>query len=198
MKNKKGKIKNGFTLIELIIALGIFVILISIAIGGFINALRGQRVAVGLMEINDNMGLVLEQMAREIRMGYNFNQAIGAFDELRFQKSLSKFVIYKLINNEIWRAEAGDFTNLDSALALITNPITAENIKIENLDIIACGENLDAISYPLPSCGTGGIFQPRVTLSIRVTGKGKDVYIEKLGVYNEIQTTISSRQYLSP
>lgn len=193
MKNLKTKIKNGFTLIELIIVLGIFVILISIAIGGFINALRGQRVAVGLMEINDNMGLVMEQMAREIRTGYNF---ISAFGELQFKNSKGENVLYKL-NLE------GDDSNpkkysIERAInSAALEPLTAENIKILNFNIVACGKNIDFTSYPLSDCAGGGIFQPRITLSMRITGKGKDVFIEKLGAYNEIQTTISSRQYPS-
>jgi len=180
-KIKKQNNSQGFTLIELIVTLGIFVILISIVIGGFINALRGQRVAVGLMEINDNMGLVLEQMAREIRMGYDFILVSG---ELRFTNSSNKSVSYRLNNNlndpnryAIERDEDGAGFE----------PITADNIKIEKFNVFVCG---------LGGCdGSGGVFQPRITLSMRITGKGKDAYIEKLGAYNEIQTTISSRKY---
>ena len=189
-KIKKQNNSQGFTLIELIVTLGIFVILISIVIGGFINALRGQRVAVGLMEINDNMGLVLEQMAREIRMGYDFILVSG---ELRFTNSSNKSVSYRLNNNlndpnryAIERDEEGAGFE----------PITAENIKIDKFNVFACGQNIDLTDLGVGGCdGSGGVFQPRITLSMRITGKGKDVYIEKLGAYNEIQTTISSRQY---
>ncbi|MEK7636050.1 MAG: prepilin-type N-terminal cleavage/methylation domain-containing protein [Patescibacteria group bacterium] len=189
MKNEKLKIKNGFTLIELIITLGIFVILISIAIGGFINALRNQRTAVGLMEINDNMSLVLEQMAREIRLGYNFISATG---ELQFKNAKGDDVVYKLnldgddSNPKKYSIEKG----INGAPLA---PITAENIKITDFKIYACGENLD--STLLADCPSPNNIQPRITLSLRITGKGKDAYIKTLGVYNEIQTTISSRQY---
>ena len=186
MNNLEIKIKNGFTLIELIITLGIFLILISIAIGGFINALRGQRVAVGLMEINDNMGLVLEQMAREIRTGYDFIPASG---ELQFRNVKGKAVSYKLNNNIIEKGEGPDFASL------IFTPIIAENVKIVDFNIYACGENLD--STLLNDCPSPSNTQPKITLSLKITGKGKDKYIEKLGIYNDIQTTISSRQYPS-
>ena len=192
IREKQNNIR-GFTLIEVIIVLGIFVILISIAIGGFIDSLRGQRVVVGLMEINDNMGLVLEQMSREIRLGYNF---VPAASQLQFQNSKGEDVLYKL-NLEGDDSNPRKYSIERSVNGAVFEPITAENIKIANFNVVVCGENIDFISFPLPNCGAGGIFQPRITLSMRITGKGKDVHIEKLGVYNEIQTTISSRQYPS-
>ena len=192
IREKQNNIR-GFTLIEVIIVLGIFVILISIAIGGFIDSLRGQRVVVGLMEINDNMGIVLEQMSREIRLGYNF---VPAANQLQFQNSKGENVLYKL-NLEGDDLNPKKYSMEKSVNGAAFESITAENIKIANFNVVACGENIDSISFPLSSCGVGGIFQPRITLSMRITGKGKDVHIEKLGVYNEIQTTISSRQYPS-
>ena len=181
---------DGFSLIELVVALGIFVILISIIIGGFINSLRGQRVAVGLMEINDNMGLVLEQMSREIRLGYNF---VPAASQLQFKNSKGDDVLYRL-NLDGDDSNPKRYAIEKSVNGAALEPITAENIKIDKFNVFACGQNINLID--LGGCdGSTDKFQPRITLSIRITGKGKDVYIEKLGIYNEIQTTISSRQY---
>ena len=67
------KIHNkAFTLVELLVAMSLFLILIGIATSGFIRVLRTQRAIVELMTINDNAVLTLEQMAREIRTGYHF------------------------------------------------------------------------------------------------------------------------------
>ena len=43
------KSKNGFTVIELIVAMTVFVVLMSIAAGGLIHLLKSQRVVAGLM-----------------------------------------------------------------------------------------------------------------------------------------------------
>jgi prepilin-type N-terminal cleavage/methylation domain-containing protein len=69
---KKNYSKSGFTLVELLIAVGLFVIIISIAVGGFINALRTQREVSSLIATQSNVSLALEQMTREIRTGYLF------------------------------------------------------------------------------------------------------------------------------
>lgn len=67
-KNRRG----GFTLAELLVAVSIFIILVTIAVGVFIQSLKAQRVLARTMAIHNNAGTALEQMAREIRTGYRF------------------------------------------------------------------------------------------------------------------------------
>jgi prepilin-type N-terminal cleavage/methylation domain-containing protein len=64
--------KKGFTLVELLITVGLFVIIITIAVGGFTNAIRTQRQVSSLISAESNVSLSLEQMARQIRTGYLF------------------------------------------------------------------------------------------------------------------------------
>src|SRR3989344_9647798 len=92
--------RKGFTMIELIVAMGIFLILISAATSVFVQALRTQRAIVALMAANDNASLVLEQMAREIRVGYNFQTNVSE-DELTFVNAYNELVIYRLNNQAI-------------------------------------------------------------------------------------------------
>ncbi|MDP3975193.1 MAG: type II secretion system protein [Candidatus Jorgensenbacteria bacterium] len=81
--NKKGFIQHhfskelyksgaGFTLVELIVAMGVFVVIVSIAVGVFVNTVRNQRLLTELMAVNNNAGGILEQIAREVRTGYRF------------------------------------------------------------------------------------------------------------------------------
>ena len=64
--------KKGFTMIELLVAMGLFVVVMGIASTVFVQSLRAQRSIVALMAANDNASLSLEQMMREIRTGSNF------------------------------------------------------------------------------------------------------------------------------
>src|SRR5260370_42656185 len=73
MKNKNSR--TGFTLVETIIAIGLFGILVSIAVGGFVNALHTQKEVGTLISAQSNVSLAVEQMAREIRTGYLFCHA---------------------------------------------------------------------------------------------------------------------------
>jgi len=55
---KKNK-KSGFTIVELLVAMSIFVILITIAVGAFIQALRSERRLTSLMTVSNNASSVL-------------------------------------------------------------------------------------------------------------------------------------------
>jgi prepilin-type N-terminal cleavage/methylation domain-containing protein len=68
---------KGFTLVEMLVAMGIFTIVVAIAIGGFINSLRTQRQVASLISAQSNASLVIEQMAREMRTGFLFCHDAG-------------------------------------------------------------------------------------------------------------------------
>lgn len=161
--------KTGFTLVELLVAMGLFLILLGIATGGFVKALRSQKEIVNLMEVNDNVSLILEQMAREIRTGFDFSKPFDA--ELRFINANDVVVFYRL-NNGVIEKGIGDVP------ATIYKQITADNVKINNFNITLLGNE------------PNDNFPPRITISLSVSPKSgyfKDAPVVK------IQTTISSR-----
>jgi prepilin-type N-terminal cleavage/methylation domain-containing protein len=67
---KNIKDDKGFTLVELLVSMAVFGILMALAIGVFVSATQAQRKLTSLMTTNNNLNLILEQMSREIRMGY--------------------------------------------------------------------------------------------------------------------------------
>jgi len=69
-KYQINKIK-GFTLAELIVALGIFAVIITVATSILLHSLRSLRYVAHQAGAMDNISLAVEQMAREIRMGSN-------------------------------------------------------------------------------------------------------------------------------
>ena len=160
---------KGFTLVELLVAMTLFVVLIGIATGGFIRVLRTQRAIVELMAVNDNTVLTLEQMAREIRTGYNFSKISET--ELQFVNSYNLVVFYRLNEGVIERGIEDVF------LQRTYKKITADNVKVINFGINLLGSN------------PGDGFPPRITIGLSVTGKSK--YLENIST--NIQTTISAR-----
>lgn len=166
MKNQK-----GFTLIELLVSLSLFVIIISIAAGGFSSALRSQRQAIALMNVNNNISLVLEQMMREIRTGYDFcqnqqSQNSCTQNKITFKNAYGQTVSYQFNNNGIERDIGGGFKK-----------ITADNVVVEYLNFIISGQNQNDKK------------QPRITIliGIRSTEPGISSFSTK------IQTTVSPR-----
>ncbi|PIU98419.1 hypothetical protein COS61_01505 [Candidatus Wolfebacteria bacterium CG03_land_8_20_14_0_80_40_12] len=174
-KNPKPKTQNlkpnsGFTVVELLIAMGLFVILSGIATGGFIKALKSQQEIVNLMEVNDNMSLTLEQISREFRTGYNFSKISDV--ETQFVNSRNEVVLYRLNEGAIERGIE------DELLQKTYKKITADNIKITAFKITLFG-NEDGDGYP-----------PRITISLSVMSASK--YLQN--VSTNIQTTVSARE----
>ena len=70
--NKKYFNKQGFTLVELIVAIAVFLSVVAMASGIFIRSFQTQRLVTDMMAVQSNSSLALEQIMRELRFGYNF------------------------------------------------------------------------------------------------------------------------------
>jgi prepilin-type N-terminal cleavage/methylation domain-containing protein len=166
LKNNK-----GFTMVELLVAIASFVIIISIAVGGFSGALRSQRQSIALLNANYNSSLVLEQMAREIRTGKNF--CVSTFspcsqNQISFVNFYDRDVVYRLNNFGIEKS-------IDGGVSF--KKITADDVVINHLVFIVDGGNL--------SDGK----QPRITILMGVSSKESGVS----GSIINLQTTVSPR-----
>ena len=165
-KIKKTIQNKGFTIIELIVAMSLFIILMTISVGGFISALRNQRSVNNLMAVNNNAGLVLEQMVREIRTGYRFCAADicnGVEDPLIFINHREEIVIYELVGNVVKRnGEA----------------LTASNVLVETLGFLVIQ-------------GSDKCNPWRVTIRLKVSSTEARI----ADAATDIQMTISSRVF---
>jgi prepilin-type N-terminal cleavage/methylation domain-containing protein len=64
------KNQQGFTIIELLVATGVFTITIAIAAGVFVSGLRHQQAVSELISIYNNASLAMEQIMREVRTSF--------------------------------------------------------------------------------------------------------------------------------
>lgn len=169
---KNLKIKNliesasGFTIAELIVAMGVFLIIISIATGSFIQVLRTQRIIVSLLAANGNASLAMEQISREIRTGGVFSYVNG---ELHFTNSRNESVTYRL-NSATEKLER-------STGGITFNEITADNVKLKNL------------TFVLFTGAPGNAYPARVTIVMRVGAAG----VPFADAIVNLQATVSAR-----
>lgn len=136
--------RKGFTMVELLVSMSLFVIVISITSGVFIRSLRTQRVSVALIAANSNVGLAIEQMAREMRTGQSFSASGGS--EITFTNAAGEPVSYRLNNSAVERN---------------AKRITASNVIIDNLKFIL----LPDPSYPPRITITIGVSPANVSVS---------------------------------
>lgn len=70
---KQKKLFSGFTLIEVLVSVGLFLMTILAISQIFIAVIRSEKLAYALLNSENNIRNNLEMMAKTIRMGKNFN-----------------------------------------------------------------------------------------------------------------------------
>ncbi len=161
---KKDNKEFGLTLIELIVAIGIFGLVVTMAVSIFVIALLSQRRIIALRNVEDNTRFALESMAREIRTGKNFS---GNGSLLSFTNAKGESVIYRLNNDMVEKSSDGG-TNYFS--------VTGSEATIDYLNFYLSGQ------------ATSDGLQPRITITIGITSQ-----VGNQSVNSKVQTTISER-----
>lgn len=136
--------KSGFTLVEVTVTLGVFVGVVFLILSIFTNSLKAERNVANQTAILDNLSLVIEQMAREIRTGTNYSTPEGT-NSLRFVKYLGQEVTYM-------RPPGGDYITRKVG-AEMPKRLTADDVRVTDLRFYIT----ESDNYP-----------PRVTIKIQV------------------------------
>ena len=63
--------KSGFTLVELMVSVSLFVIVMTISMGSILSVFNANRKAKNIRNVMDNINFTLEGMTRTIRFGSN-------------------------------------------------------------------------------------------------------------------------------
>lgn len=148
LKKKFRQNTAGFTLIELIVAVGIFGLVVTMATSIFVIAVVSQRRIISLRNIEDNARFALESMTREIRTGKNFSSSVNS---LSFTNAKSESVIYRLNSKTIEKSSDGGVNYF---------VVTGSEATIDYLNFYLMGE------APPPDKS-----QPRITITIGVTSQ---------------------------
>lgn len=72
--------KGGFTLIEIIVSLAVFIVVAVIAVGAFLRILDANKQAQALETAMTNANFALDSMTRDLRVGYGYDCYNGAFN----------------------------------------------------------------------------------------------------------------------
>ncbi len=156
--------ENGLTIIELIVAIGIFSLVVGMTVSIFVLALSSQRRIIALRNATDNIRFTTEAMAREIKTGKNFS---GGGSSVSFTNAKGEAINYRLNNNIVEKSSDGGVNYL---------AVTGAEAAVNYLNFYLMGQ------------ATGDGLQPRVTVTIGVTSS-----IGSQTANLKVQTTISGR-----
>lgn len=163
--------RAGFTIIELLVAMALFITIMIIVSVIFIISIRSERGITALIAANDNVFLTLEQMAREIRVGRGFAVSVLP-PKVSFTNTLGDLIEYSYVTG-------GSLGWIERSVnGGPPQKITADNVNIRNFQIVPKGE------------GVADGFPTRITLALSVGTLGVP---SVANAFTDIQTTITVR-----
>jgi len=148
MKNKKLKKQSGFTIIEMMIAITLFIVIIVYGMQSLLNANLVHKKTQDMRSILDNLSFTLDDMSKNIRIGYNYHCIDdNNFDSLTlsisksckdgiglaFESSNGSSIdaedqwVYFISDNKIWKSTLGPYCGESCAIQL-----TPDEVKIDD------------------------------------------------------------------
>jgi prepilin-type N-terminal cleavage/methylation domain-containing protein len=172
MKERK-KIKKktklaGFSMLEMIVAIFIFAMIMTVAISVFVASYRGQKKAKEIQQGMENSRVAIELMAKNIRMGRIDSNTAASISFYNY--SQGKCIKYEFSSGEIKTGE----TNPDGDYNC--GPISAGNKLVA--DLVLESLNFNVVKSSASVVG-------RVTISLKLKNSTEP-----------IQTTVSLRDYI--
>jgi len=198
--------KKGFTLIEMLVTVGLFAIIITIAVGGFVNAERTQRQVSSLISAQSNVSLALEQMSREIRTGYLFCHDPGVStyssrcndDAQNLPTSTLPFCTVASSSDPgspVWTCPSLDFRDAEGNEINYSwnDGALTENINSSTQPQSITGNTVYVkyLKFQLFGQTEGDHWPPRITISLGIAASSTDPAVAN-DVFN-LETTVSAR-----
>ncbi|MEK7503275.1 MAG: type II secretion system protein [Patescibacteria group bacterium] len=169
--------KKGFTLLEMIISMGVFAVAALIGVGSLLALTSAQRKALVFQSTQDNIRFAVEAMARDIRTGNFYYCGTSSSDipaspsykdcasggpSLNFTNVSGQRITYQAIGSRIQKSQdGGPF-----------QAITSSDIGIEYLTFYVIGAPVDDDFHPrvtIVARGIAGSGASRSELSLQTT-----------------------------
>ena len=179
------KNKKGMTLLEMIVAIAIFIVVAMMSSEIFVSIIKGQRNSIAQQNTQENMRYVFEVLSKEIRQAQRSNNEclIGGTKRV-FNVTAGNTALY-FKNRD---GECVSYAVVDGVLVVRRGtrmaPTTPSFLEISGL-------SFEVVDNDISFVADSPRVQPRVTLKMKA--KMKNVTMSAIEVYME--TTISSRYY---
>ena len=181
--------RSGFTLVEMIVAIGVFSIIMTVSVGTLLSMVDANRKAQSLKSVIDNLNFAVENMSRNMRVGTLYHCEAGEFITgsvsapqdcpsggtiFAFEShdgdpnDPSDQIVYRFRNSSLERS-------LDGGTSFL--PITAPEVTITDL------------AFYLTGASVGDSVQPLATITVHGSAGAN----ERTTTEFNIQVTVSQR-----
>lgn len=122
--------KRGFTLVELVTALGLFIAIMTISLGSILGIFAANSKSRSLKTVMGNLNLTVETMSKEMRYGKKYHCGAGTLTTpqdcangdtlVSFLSTEGEQITYRFINNTIEKkVESGEYVGISAPEAVI-------------------------------------------------------------------------------
>lgn len=186
MLNSRSKTSaRGFTLIELIVAVGLFSVILLIIVGAYTRFVTAQRRTIAEQQLQEDVRISLDQFSRDARTAYGNTFPTGQTTAVTFRNQNNICVLYE-------RSAIGQFTRTEAASPDVVacddpalyEPAAALSLTDEGTVI----ETLAFISVPADHDSQFIHSQGYITITLGARARGKD------DVTYTAQSTFTSRK----
>lgn len=193
MKNINKK-EGGYTIVELLVGVGLFLTATSVIVGIFVQGVRSQKFLNSLLEVQSNSGLIVEQIMREIRLGFWFKaipsdgDSCGSLNPALSQNlEFTRFVRKERIQTKyIWDDEVKSIVRKVQKIDNAGNPVGEEQITQLNASSIA----VNRLCFLVNDVDEDPRQKPwRITMSFNVGSTNTQLENKTM----DFQTTIAAR-----
>lgn len=139
-----GKKSAGFTLVELIVAVGLFAIVMTLATGAYLVMISANRQTQGLATGINNLSFVLDSMTTAMRTGsaYCGNTALTCGTTFSYRDQKNNYVEYGLVGGVIESCIS------PTAYCSPNTPLTESRVTVSNLTFVPSGTTRGDTSQP--------------------------------------------------
>ena len=180
------KNKNGFSLIEVLVATSLFVIIMTASLNIFKMVIDSQRSAIATQNVEESLKYFLEVTGKEVRMAKRNSDGLCSLSSTGiYQTNAGKTnLVFKNYENQcVAYSLSFDSASQVNRFTISRNGITGY--------ITPAKINVDELNFILRPEGGANNNQPTVTMELIAHALGKDSARSEM----RIQTTLTSRYY---
>lgn len=138
----KANQKKGFTLVEMLVAVAIFMIVTTTTMGAFLKMVDINKKVQSVRNAMDNANLAMETMMRNIRLGYDYCSVGPACDSGSFSFRDQSGNIVNYSRRAVQNPVLGTTYEMVRTLNGTTVAITSPDINIESLTFDYQGQSI--------------------------------------------------------
>lgn len=141
--------QGGYTLLEAIVAIGIFSIVSLMAVGATITMLGAYNRTQATQVVVDTLNFSVEAMTRDVRFGKEYQSRTGGGIDVTFVEpdGTQQIISYYLQSGRLQREAGGTRV-----------PVTPESVTISDFDVYVTGESTTDTIHPKATFVISGEF----------------------------------------